>query len=144
MSPTSCNPPPASRRVQITGGAAGIGKAAPTRCRADGYEVIVFDRDSDGIRADLSNPGATASALEEELSGGPFTRLVNNVGIVRPGSVDEQTLADLDIAASLNMRCSLQSLQALLPGMKAARFVFHLARRSARNCAPFTRRRQRV
>jgi 3-oxoacyl-[acyl-carrier protein] reductase len=120
-------------RVLITGGAAGIGRATAERCRAEGYEVIVIDREGAGIRADLSHPDATAAALDEALSGGPITRLVNNVGIVRPGPVEEQTLADLDLVVSLNIRCSLQCLQALLPGMKAARFgrVVNISSRAA-------------
>jgi 3-oxoacyl-[acyl-carrier protein] reductase len=120
-------------RVLITGGASGIGRATAERCRADGYEVIVIDREGDGIRADLSNAEATAAALEEALSGGPITRLVNNVGIVRPGPVEEQTAADLDLTVSLNLRCSLQCLQALLPGMKTAGFgrVVNISSRAA-------------
>ena len=58
-------------RVLVTGGAAGIGRATAERCRADGYEVVVIDREGDGIRADLSSPEATATALEEALRGGP-------------------------------------------------------------------------
>lgn len=123
----------ARERVLITGGAAGIGRATADRCRADGYEVVVIDREGNGIRADLSSQKATAAALEEALSGGPITRLVNNVGIVRPGPMEEQTPADLDLAVSLNLRCSLQCLQALLPGMKTARFgrVVNVSSRAA-------------
>jgi 3-oxoacyl-[acyl-carrier protein] reductase len=75
-------------RVLITGGACGIGRATAERCRAEGYEVAVIDREGDGIRADLSDPAQTARALEEALSHGPITRLVNNVGLVRPGPVE--------------------------------------------------------
>ncbi len=123
----------AKERVLITGGAAGIGRASAERCRADGYEVVVIDREGLGIRADLSSPAATAAALEEALRGGPITRLVNNVGVVRPGPVEEQTQADLDLAVSLNLRCSLQCLQALLPGMKTAGFgrVVNVSSRAA-------------
>ncbi|MBV8092665.1 MAG: SDR family oxidoreductase [Acetobacteraceae bacterium] len=120
-------------RVLITGGAAGIGRAAAERCRADGYEPVVIDIIGDGIRADLSNPAETARALEEALRGGPITRLVNNVGVVRPGPVEEQSLADLELTVSLNLRCTLQCLQALLPGMKQARFgrVVNISSRAA-------------
>jgi 3-oxoacyl-[acyl-carrier protein] reductase len=120
-------------RVLITGSAAGIGRATVERCRAEGYDVVGIDRDGDGIRGDLSDPGATAAALSEALRGGPITRLVNNVGIVRPGLVEEQSLADLDLAVSLNLRCSLQCLQALLPGMKQVGFgrVVNIASRAA-------------
>jgi NAD(P)-dependent dehydrogenase (short-subunit alcohol dehydrogenase family) len=95
--------------------------------------VVVIDREGSGIRADLSSPEATAAALEDALSGGPITRLVNNVGIVRPGPVEEQAPADLDLAVSLNLRCSLQCLQALLPGMKTAGFgrVVNVSSRAA-------------
>ena len=120
-------------RVLITGGASGIGKATAERCRAEGWEAIVIDREGDGIIADLSDPDATAGALERALRGGPITRLVNNVGIVRPGPVEDQSFTDLEMTVSLNIRCSLQCLQALLPGMKAARFgrVVNISSRAA-------------
>ncbi len=120
-------------RVLITGSAAGIGFATAQRCRAEGYEVVGIDRDGDGIRADLADPAVTAAALERALRGGPITRLVNNVGTVRPGPVETQSLADLDLAVSLNLRCALQCLQALLPGMKQAGFgrVVNIASRAA-------------
>jgi 3-oxoacyl-[acyl-carrier protein] reductase len=110
-------------RVLITGGAAGIGKAIAAQSLIDGYEVIVIDRDSTAdIRADLSDPDQTARALTDALESGPITRLVNNVAMVRPGLVEEQTIEDLDRAISLNVRCSLQCLQAVLPGLKESGF----------------------
>src|SRR3954447_1113216 len=120
-------------RVLITGGTCGIGRATAQRCRAEGYDVVVIDHQGDGIRADLSDPAQTARALEEALSRGPITRLVNNVGIVRPGCVEEQTFADLDQVVSLHLRCALQCVQALLPGMKAAQFgrIVNISSRAA-------------
>ncbi len=120
-------------RVLVTGGAAGIGLAVAERCRADGYEPIVIDRDGDGIRADLSDPAATVDALARALDSGPITRLVNNVGVVRPGPIEAQTLEDLGAAVSLNLRSALQCVQALLPGMKRAGFgrIVNLSSRAA-------------
>lgn len=120
-------------RVLVTGGAAGIGLAVVERCRADGYEPIVIDRDGDGIRADLSDPAATVDALARALDSGPITRLVNNVGVVRPGPIEAQTLDDLEAAVSLNLRSALQCVQALLPGMKRAGFgrIVNLSSRAA-------------
>ena len=94
-------------RVLITGGAAGIGAATAERCREEGYDPIIIDREGSGIRADLSDPEATAEALREALARGPITRLVNNVGMV--------------------------CMQALLPGMKAAGFgrIVNMASRAA-------------
>ncbi|PRA27921.1 SDR family oxidoreductase [Pseudomonas poae] len=121
------------QRVLITGGASGIGAAIAERCRAEGYEPVIIDRVGDGIIADLSSPEATAEALQKALEGGPITRLVNNVGIVVPASVEKQTLAELELAVSLNLRCALQCLQALLPGMQDAGFgrVLNVSSRAA-------------
>jgi 3-oxoacyl-[acyl-carrier protein] reductase len=121
------------QRVLVTGGASGIGRATAEACRRAGYEVVVIDREGDGIRADLGDPDATAAALAEALKGGPITRLVNNVGMVRAAAIEDQTLADLDAVVSLNLRCALQCAQALLPGMKAAKFgrIVNIASRAA-------------
>lgn len=124
-------------RVLITGGGAGIGAATAARCRADGYEPVVIDRDVShapgGIAADLSDEQETARALQQALEGGPITRLVNNVGVVLPAIAQEQTLAQFDMAYALNLRCALQCLQALLPSMQAAGFgrVVNMSSRAA-------------
>ena len=120
-------------RVLVTGGASGIGRATAEEGRRAGFEVVVIDREGEGIRADLGDPDATEAALAEALKGGPITRLVNNVGMVRAASIEDQTLADLDAVVSLNMRCALQCTQALLPGMKAAKFgrIVNIASRAA-------------
>jgi len=120
-------------RVLITGGDAGIGAAAVARCRADGFEPVVIDRAGDGIIADLSDPAQTAAALEAALAGGPITRLVNNVGIVCPAAAEDQTFAELELAWSLNIRCAMQCMQALLPGMREAGFgrIVNMSSRAA-------------
>ncbi|MGJ7546755.1 SDR family oxidoreductase [Variovorax sp. LT1R16] len=135
ISPSSAVAP--RERVLITGGGAGIGAATAERCRAEGYEPVVIDRMVEhvpgGIRADLSDPADTARALQEALAGGPITRLVNNVGIVCPASAETQTLAQFDLAVSLNLRCAFQCMQALLPGMKEAGFgrIVNMSSRAA-------------
>ncbi len=121
------------QRVLITGGASGIGAAIAGRCRAEGYEPVVIDRVGDGIRADLSDAADTERALREALAGGPITRLVNNVGVVVPADAESQTLAEFDLAISLNLRCAFQCMQALLPGMKEAGFgrIVNMSSRAA-------------
>ena len=121
------------QRVLITGGASGIGAAIAERCRAEGFEPVVIDRVGDGIRADLSDAADTERALREALAGGPITRLVNNVGIVVPADAENPTLAEFDLAVSLNLRCAFQCMQALLPGMKQAGFgrIVNMSSRAA-------------
>lgn len=109
-------------RVLITGGAAGIGAATAERCRQDGYDPVIIDRAGSGIRADLADVQATAQALRVALAEGPITRLVNNVGVVCPATAEDQTLEELELAWALNVRCAMQCMQALLPGMKQAGF----------------------
>lgn len=109
-------------RVLITGGASGIGAAIAERCRDDGYEAVIIDRIGDGIQADLSDSRETADALKRALEGGPITRLVNNVGVICPASINEQTLEELEKVWQLNVRCAMQCVQALLPDMKEAGF----------------------
>jgi NAD(P)-dependent dehydrogenase (short-subunit alcohol dehydrogenase family) len=117
-------------RVLITGASRGIGRATAVRLVQDGYEVVTLDLQpplqtlarETWIEADLADEDATAQALAKALAAGPITRLVNNVGTVRPGSLEEATSADLAAVVSLNLRCTIQCTQALLPGMKQARF----------------------
>jgi NAD(P)-dependent dehydrogenase (short-subunit alcohol dehydrogenase family) len=115
--------------VLVTGGSQGIGRAVVARCIAEGWRVLTLDRDApaellpgeEHVAVDLANPAATEAALAALTQRGPITRLVNNVGTVRPGSLEDASLEDLDAAISLNLRCAIQCAQALLPGMKAAR-----------------------
>ena len=57
----------------------------------------------------------------------------NNVGVVRPATLEDQTLDDLDATVQLNLRCAMQCAQALLPGMKAAGLgrIVNIASRAA-------------
>jgi NAD(P)-dependent dehydrogenase (short-subunit alcohol dehydrogenase family) len=123
----------AAERVLITGGAAGIGAATAARCREEGFEPVVIDRVGDGIVADLSDVTATAAALREALAGGPITRLVNNVGVVCPAAAEEQSFAELELAWALNIRCAMQCMQTLLPGMREAGFgrIVNMSSRAA-------------
>jgi 3-oxoacyl-[acyl-carrier protein] reductase len=115
-----------TQRVLITGGASGIGRSIAQMSERSGWEVVVIDRDpadvGRSIVADLSDIDTTAAALEEALSHGPITRLVNNVGAVFPSSIEEQTLSHLQASFALNLRSAVQCTQAVLPGMRAARF----------------------
>lgn len=118
-----------NERVLITGGASGIGRAIFERLSEEGYACVVLDRQRpDGspagrwIEVDLSDSVATEQALAEAVAEGPITRLVNNVGIVRPAAVEDASFADLEAVVSINLRCTLQCAQALLPGMKQQQF----------------------
>ena len=110
-------------RVLITGGASGIGAAIAERCKEDGYETVILDKvGKDSVLCDLADVESTKAALEKVLEDGPICRLVNNVGSVFPGSLEEQGLDDLERSFSLNLRSAFQCTKALLPGMKQESF----------------------
>ena len=111
-----------SARVLVTGGASGIGRAIAERCVQDGYEPIILDKQDADIVVDLASPSATEDALSKAVRGGDIHRLVNNVGIVRAGTLSEITVEDLEAAVSVNIRCAIQCMQALSPHMQRQGF----------------------
>jgi 3-oxoacyl-[acyl-carrier protein] reductase len=127
--------------VLVTGASDGIGRATAVRLAAEGYELVTLDRvaprsrlDAETwIEADLASEEDTRRALAVATRDRAITRLVNNVGTVRPGSVEDATSADLAAVVGLNLRCTLQCVQALLPAMKAARFgrIVNISSRAA-------------
>jgi NAD(P)-dependent dehydrogenase (short-subunit alcohol dehydrogenase family) len=124
-------------RILITGGASGIGRAIAENGAANGWDVVVLDRQPSPVGktvlADLSDTSDTARALAEALADGPITRLVNNVGAVFPAPLREQSLDAVDRAYALNLRCAVQCAQALIPGMSEAGFgrIVNMASRAA-------------
>ncbi len=128
-------------RALVTGGSRGIGKAVCDRLRRDGIDVVVFDivaPDDPSLGAyvevDLADVAATEAALAAALDAGPITRLVNNVGTVRPALLDDATLADFDQVMALNVRAAIQCTKAVVPGMRAAGFgrIVNVSSRSIR------------
>ncbi len=131
----------AGKAVLVTAASRGIGRGIASRLTEDGYTVVSFDRDPPAallpreafFRVDLTDVVATAAALAEAVERHAPTRLVNNAGAVRPGPLEDVTWEDLEAVVSLNLRCSIQCAQAVLPAMKAARFgrIVNISSRAA-------------
>lgn len=129
------------RTVMVTGGSQGIGRACVERLTADGYDVLNLDRAAPErplagerhVPIDLSDAGAVREAIGALTAKTPVARLVNNAGIVRPAAAEATTLDDLRAVMALNLEGSLLCVQALLPGMKAARFgrIVNISSRAA-------------
>jgi len=116
------------RSIVITGASKGIGRAAADALAEGGWSVIGVARSSPAsfpgvfVEADLADRRKTQDLAEDLNARGNVVGIVNNVGLARHervGAVDPDVFA---MVMDLNVRPALQLTQALLPGMRAARF----------------------
>ena len=111
----------------VTGGSAGIGRASCEMLLAQGRTVVNLDyRLPDwshpnlvSFQADLSNEAETRARAEEICGRYAITALLNNAGATRPGTIDTQTVADLEYVLALTLRATMQLTQACLPSLRA-------------------------
>ena len=122
------------KRVVVTGGGSGIGRAVCERFGAEGAEVAVFDLNKDGadetvrliidaggkaqaFKADITDRSQVDMAVAAFEAGGPIDVLVNNAGwdVIKPFLDTDADLwkkvIDINLYGPLNMH------HAVLPGM---------------------------
>ncbi len=128
-------------KVLVTGASKGIGRAICERLLADGYEVTgvartrlrELPRGMEFHGVDLADGVAVARFIERELAGQDFYGLVNNVGIVHSGELQDVRMEELHQAVQLNIEVAIRFTQALAPAMKARGLgrVLNIASRAA-------------
>ena len=128
------------RRVLVTGAASGIGEGIARRLLADGDEVLVVDREAEGLKP-LADLGArthvldlTDSAARQELvaRAGALDGLVNSAGIFRLVPVEHTTEELWDEVMGVNAKAALFLTLALIPMMPPGASVIFLSSASAR------------
>ncbi len=114
----------------VTGGASGIGAAIVRAMLEAGYEVVVLDRQApkeahaklSAVQVDLFDNDALNTAAADIAARREITHLVHNAGTIRPASIEDTKIEDLQALAQLHLGVALTLTQAVLPGMKARRF----------------------
>jgi NAD(P)-dependent dehydrogenase (short-subunit alcohol dehydrogenase family) len=129
------------KRVLVTGASRGIGRAALTRLREDGYQAIGVARtrpadledDADFHCCDLDDLAMTQELVTRLANTAPFYGLVNNAAIAHTTSLDDTRPSDMEEALRVNVSASLVCAQALVPGMRelGAGRIVNLSSRAA-------------
>jgi len=120
----------------VFGGARGIGAAIAIRLAHDGYRVAITwvsrpDRAQDvvstierqggqaiAIEADSADAAAIQAAVDKTLHRyGRLDVAVVNAGVLRPGTIEEYALADLDTTLAVNVRGVFLAIQAAVKTM---------------------------
>lgn len=113
--------------VLVTGASRGIGRSICKRLVDDGYIVtgIARTRPDDWPDAmpfhtiDLEARDAVKQTLAEIVARTPYYGLVNNVGVVPTGRLEDVDTTELYRAVALNLEVNILCAQALLPGMRS-------------------------
>ncbi|QKS01983.1 SDR family oxidoreductase [Sphingomonas sp. CL5.1] len=121
----------------VFGGSRGIGAAIVTRLAQDGFDVgftyvsrpdsaeaLVssiepMGRKAIAIRADSADPKALRAAVTQAVKHlGTLDVAVVNAGVLRPGTVGELSLKDLDLMLDVNVRGVFLAIQAAAADMQ--------------------------
>ena len=125
----------------VTGGSLGIGKAAALALAKAGAQMALNYKtqaaEAEAVCQEIGNRGGRAVPIQADVSVaadaqrlvqqveqqlGPVAVLVNNAGIARPQPLDQITERDWDEVLAVNLKSVFLVTQAVLPGMRAAKW----------------------
>ncbi|MGY8991638.1 MAG: SDR family NAD(P)-dependent oxidoreductase, partial [Rhodospirillales bacterium] len=112
------------RTTLISGGTKGIGRATADMEAADGHHVITLARNDDPdfpgdvYKVDLFDRDETASVMKQITSDHKVDKVVHCAGLANPQMIWDVTLEQFDQVIEINLRASIQIVQAVLPHMR--------------------------
>ena len=127
------------KRVVITGVSSGFGAGAATAFADQGHRVWGTMRDTTGRNAskrevleahspdisvlemDVTDDASVRAAFAEILAEGPVDVLINNAGVMYLGITEAFSVAQAMEQMETNYYGAIRTMQAVLPGMRAAR-----------------------
>ena len=131
------------KRILVTGGSSGIGRAAALQLAREGADVAIAARDEDRLRATLAELREAAAAQAQRFAAitmdvasagsveggvaearatlGGIDVLINNAGYAIPGYIDRVTEADCKAMLEVNYLGAVRTVRAVLPEMMAQR-----------------------
>ncbi len=118
----------AGRKIVVTGGASGIGRAACALLAAEGAKVAVLDRAADptavrghSFAVDVSDPAAVQRAMAAAANAlGGIDGLVNAAGVFINKGLMETGLADWNATIAVNLTGTFLCVQAAVPFLRQA------------------------
>ncbi len=104
------------RRVLVTGGASGLGRACADRLRDEHHEVITADiAEGADVHLDVTDDGAVTEIVSQL---GPIDILLNSAGMIGPNlALWETTRAQWEATFAVNVHGTVSLCRAVVPGM---------------------------
>jgi NAD(P)-dependent dehydrogenase (short-subunit alcohol dehydrogenase family) len=120
----------------VTGAAGGIGSAIAKRFASEGSSVALLDKDAKKLKTlakEISKSGGQAEAFSVDITNskdvakavkaaakifGKITLLVNAVGLLKQGKVDEMSEKDFDLLMAVNVKGVFLAYKYVVPVMK--------------------------
>ena len=124
------------KRVVITGGGSGIGKAISTTFAASDAAVHILELKLENAQetaneiiknggvaepheCDVSNQEQVKAVMASILKKGPIDILVNNAGIAHVGNIENTAASDMDRVYNVNIKGVYNCASSVIAGMKA-------------------------